>query len=403
MASTANRTVLCAVIALSLALFACADTRDRESGEPAGGAAVTEPAGPDRTASGQAGRPSTAPPAALQAAAPAPIRQDAANGRLTEDERNTIEIVRKTKNSVVFITNLQYFRDFFFTSDELVPQGSGSGFVWDDRGHIVTNFHVIDEGVKYMVSLPDQRQVEATLVGRDPTKDIAVLKFSEPVTGLAPVTIGASRDLQVGQKVVAIGNPFGFDHTVTKGIVSALGRTMLGAGGVSIRDMIQTDASINPGNSGGPLLDSAGELIGMNTMIAGSSTSTGVGFAVPVDTIRKVVPQIIQHGRVIRPDIGGVTFVRDEIARRSKVEGAVVMEVDRGGRAYELGLRGLYRDRYGRLLIRDVITGIDEMRIKSYDDLFAALDGYKIGDSVTLTVEREGESRRVRITLVGND
>jgi S1-C subfamily serine protease len=337
-------------------------------------------------------------------AAQAQAEQVPANGRLTEDERNTIEVVRKTKNSVVFITNLQYLRDFFFTSDELVPQGSGSGFVWDDRGHIVTNFHVIDEGVKYMVSLPDQRQVEATLVGRDPTKDIAVLKLSEPVSGLAPVTIGASRDLQVGQKVIAIGNPFGFDHTVTKGIVSALGRTMPGAGGVSIRDMIQTDASINPGNSGGPLLDSAGELIGMNTVIVSpSGASSGVGFAVPVDTVRKVVPQIIQFGRVTRPDIGGLSFVRDEVARRAKIEGAVVLEVTRGSRAYELGLRGLYRDRYGRLLIRDVITGIDEMRIKSYDDLFAALDGYKIGDAVTLTVVREGESRRVGITLVGND
>lgn len=390
---------LLAFAALGSSLLACADTRGRESGEPAGGVAMSEPSGPDRAASGPADL-----PAAPQTAAPAPAGQDAANGRLTEDERNTIEIVRKTKNSVVFITNLQYLRDFFFTSDELVPQGSGSGFVWDDRGHIVTNFHVIDEGVKYMVSLPDQRQVEATLVGRDPTKDIAVLKLSEPVTGLAPVIIGASRDLQVGQKVVAIGNPFGFDHTVTQGIVSALGRTMPGAGGVSIRDMIQTDASINPGNSGGPLLNSAGELIGMNTVIVSpSGASSGVGFAVPVDTVRKVVPQIIQFGRVTRPDIGGLSFVRDEVARRAKIEGAVVLEVTRGSRADELGLRGLYRDRYGRLLIRDVITGIDGMRIKSYDDLFAALDGYKIGDTVTLTVEREGESRRVRITLVGND
>jgi len=400
MTRSMRTTALLTIAALGLSLFACADTRRTEA--PSGADAAPGPSA--AAAATTSGRPAAEGIPALQtAAAPAPAGQDTLNGRLTEDERNTIEVVRKTKNSVVFITNLQYFRDFFFTSDELVPQGSGSGFVWDDRGHIVTNFHVIAEGVKYMVRLPDQRQVEATLVGRDPTKDIAVLKLAEPVTGLAPGMIGASRDLQVGQKVVAIGNPFGFDHTVTKGIVSALGRTMLGAGGVSIRDMIQTDASINPGNSGGPLLDSAGELIGMNTMIAGSSTSTGVGFAVPVDTISKIVPQIIQHGRVIRPDIGGVTFVRDEIARRSKVEGAVVMEVDRGSRAYDLGLRGLNRDRYGRLLIRDVVTGIDEMKIKSYDDLFAALDGYKIGDTVTLTVEREGESRRVRITLAGND
>jgi S1-C subfamily serine protease len=352
-----------ATIALSLTLFACADTGKQEAAAP----------------------------------------QVPGNSQLTEDERNTIEVVRKTRNSVVFITNLQYLQDFFFTSDELVPRGSGSGFVWDDQGHIVTNFHVIDEGVKYMVSLPDQRQIEATLVGRDPAKDIAVLKLSERVPGLAPVVIGTSRDLQVGQKVVAIGNPFGFDHTVTKGIVSALGRTMPGAGGVGIRDMIQTDASINPGNSGGPLLNSAGELIGMNTMIAGSSTSTGVGFAVPVDAVHKVVPQIIQFGKVIRPDLGGISFVRDEVARRAKVEGAVVLEVTRGTRAYELGLRGLNRDRVGRLLIRDVIVTIDQMKVKSYDDLFAALDGYKIGDTVTLTVERQGETRQVRVQLSGGD
>ncbi|HPW18854.1 MAG TPA: trypsin-like peptidase domain-containing protein [Candidatus Aminicenantes bacterium] len=419
MRATSSRTVFCAVIALSLTLLACADTRSREQAGPAEGGAAAVAANPGR-APGQPAdpedhgeRPDSAPAEAVAARFPAPPpdaalpqapAQAPAGARLIEDERNTIDVVRKTQNSVVFITNLQYLRDFFFTSDELVPQGSGSGFVWDDRGHIVTNFHVVAEGVKFMVSLPDQRQVEARLIGRDPTKDIAVLRLSETVAGLAPVAIGTSRGLQVGQKVVAVGNPFGFDHTVTKGIVSALGRTMPGAGGVSIRDMIQTDASINPGNSGGPLLDSSGELIGMNTMIASpSGASSGVGFAVPVDTIRKVVPQIIQYGKVIRPDIGGVTFVRDEVARRSKVEGAVVMEVERGSRAYDQGLRGLYRDSFGRLLVRDVVTGIDQMTIKSYDDLFAALDGYRIGDTVTLTVEREGKPRQVRLPLAGND
>jgi S1-C subfamily serine protease len=285
-----------------------------------------------------------------------------------------------------------------------VARGSGTGFVWDDEGHLVTNFHVIDEGDKFMVSLPDQRQVEATLIGRDATKDIAVLKLGQRVAGLAPVIIGTSRDLQVGQKVIAIGNPFGFDHTVTTGIVSALGRSMLGAGDVTIRDMIQTDASINPGNSGGPLLNSSGELIGMNTMIASpSGASSGVGFAVPVDTIGKIVPQIIRYGKVTRPDIGGVQFVRDEIARRAGLEGAVVLQVSRGSQAYEQGLRGLTRDNYGRLLVRDVVTGIDSKKIGSYDDLFAALDGFKIGDTVTLTLEREGKARRVTIQLTGTD
>ncbi len=391
MTTDSKRNILSALVALSLALFACADT-----GSPGPQSPAEQPPLTELTAGPQAAGPQTA--------VPAPAPQASASTRLTEDERNTIEVVRRTRNSVVYITNLQYVRDFFYSSNEPVRRGSGSGFVWDDRGHIVTNFHVIDEGDKFMVSLPDQRQVEATLVGRDASKDIAVLKLSERVSGLGPVVIGTSRDLQVGQKVVAVGNPFGFDHTVTKGIVSALGRSMLGAGNVTIRDMIQTDASINPGNSGGPLLDSNGELIGMNTMIySPSGASSGVGFAVPVDTVKKVVPQIIQFGKVIRPDIGGVSFVRDEVARRSRIEGAIVMEVDRDSRAYATGLRGLTRDAFGRLLIRDVITAIDAMKIKSWDDLFTALDGYKIGDTVTLTVEREGKSRRVEIGLVGND
>jgi len=323
--------------------------------------------------------------------------------RLTDDERNTIEIVKKAKNSVVFITNLQYVRDFFFSSDQPVARGTGSGFVWDDNGHIVTNFHVIEEGDKFMVSLPDHKQIEASLVGREPAKDIAVLKLTGRVTGLTPVDAGMSANLEVGQKVIAIGNPFGFDHTVTTGIISALGRSMPGAGGITIRDMIQTDASINPGNSGGPLLDSNGRLIGMSTMIVSpSGASSGVGFAVPVDIIRKIVPQIITYGKVVRPGIG-VSFVRDEYARRAGVEGAVILDVPSGSAAYDLGLRGLGRDRLGRLYIRDVITAIDSTKVKSYDDLYNALDKYRTGDRVTLTVERDGKSRKFEIALVEID
>jgi S1-C subfamily serine protease len=406
MISKTKRTVILAIIALSVALIACADQGKREAADQTAAAPLANRVEP-RAASAEAGAgPSEARPEALQAPVTVPAEgpgQTVGNARLTEDERNTIEVVRKTTNSVVYITNLQYIRDFFYSSDEPVPQGSGSGFVWDDLGHIVTNFHVIDEGDKFMVSLPDQRQVEASLVGLDRTKDIAVLELGRRVPGLAPVTIGTSRDLQVGQKVIAVGNPFGFDHTVTTGIVSALGRSITGAGGLTIRDMIQTDASINPGNSGGPLLDSSGQLIGMNTVIfSPSGASSGVGFAVPVDTVSKIVPQIIRFGKVIRPDIGGVTFVRDEVARRARVKGAVVLEVAKSSRAYDLGLRGLYRDNFGRLLVRDVIVGIDATPIESYDDLFAALDGYQIGNKVTLTVEREGERRKVTIELVGD-
>ena len=330
--------------------------------------------------------------------APPVLRSQQAS--LTEDERNTIDVVGKSRNSVVFITNIQLVRDFFFGAEEKMPRGSGSGFVWDRRGHIVTNYHVIEDGVEFQVTLPDQQQRSAKLVGKDESKDIAVLKLDGDVSGLSPVTPGTSRDLLVGQKTIAIGNPFGFDYTVTKGIVSALGRKITGAGGVSIRDMIQTDASINPGNSGGPLLDSSGRLIGMNTLIySPSGASSGVGFAVPVDIIAKVVPELIVYGRVIRPGLG-VSFLNDATARRAGFEGVVLLEVPAGTPAYEAGLRGLGQDRFGRRFINDVITAVDRTPVKSYDDLFIALENHKIGDTVTLTVERDGKVRPVRFTLV---
>ena len=406
MKTSSNKPFVLTLVALGIALFACADSGRHRADGPATEPAIStvDPGRPDP--GGQAGPARAGEPDPGPAAGALPSGQAGqvpANAQLTENERNTIEVVRKTKNSVVFITNMQYVRDFFYSSDEPVPRGSGSGFVWDDRGHVVTNFHVIEDGDKFMVSLPNQKQVEAKLIGREPSKDIAVLRLEENVADLTPVTIGTSRDLQVGQKVIAIGNPFGFDHTVTQGIISALGRSMLGAGGVTIRDMIQTDASINPGNSGGPLLSSAGELIGMSTMIASpSGASSGVGFALPVDTIRKIVPQIIQFGKVTRPGIG-VSFVRDEVARRARAEGAVILEVPRDSSAYDAGLRGLSRDSRGRLFIRDVIVAIDGKKISSYDDFYNALDNYRIGDTVTLTAEQDGKARKVTIALVKID
>ncbi len=384
-----NASVVWAAVALGLALLACADPGRRDDGAVAG---TTEAA-------------SGAPPAPLTSVVGAQVQTAPSVGEayLTEDERNTIEIVRRTKNSVVFITNIQRIESFFFSSAQEVPRGSGSGFVWDDQGHIVTNYHVVEDGVRFIVSLPNQEEASARLVGREPRKDIAVLKLEEKTEGLAPVLIGSSRDLQVGRKVIAIGNPFGFDHTVTTGIVSALGRSMPGSGGVTIRDMIQTDASINPGNSGGPLLNSAGELIGMNTVIISpSGGSSGVGFAIPVDTIAKIVPQIIEHGRVIRPGLG-VTFLADRYARQARVEGAVIYEAPEDSEAYRKGLRGLVRDRSGRRYIQDVIVAIDGTEIKSFDDLFNALDAYQIGDTVTLTVDRDGKTRKVQVTLVRID
>jgi S1-C subfamily serine protease len=405
------------LLALGLVLFACGhpgDDRTRNPSETPQAAASLQPSGAPTGAAAARNSPSGRSSAAEPAPGTVSPRgsgtaatdqsQDQRVRRFTEDEQNTIDIVKQTKKSVVFITNMQYVRDFFFQSDQPVARGSGSGFVWDDRGHIVTNFHVIEDGDKFMVSLPDQKQVEAKLIGREPSKDVAVLQLQENVSDLSPVTIGTSSDLLVGQKVIAIGNPFGFDHTVTVGIVSALGRNMPGAGGVTIREMIQTDASINPGNSGGPLLDSSGRLIGMNTMIISpSGASSGVGFAVPVDTIKKIVPQIIQFGKVIRPGIGGVSFLSDDYAKRAGVQGAVILDVPRDSQAYALGLRGLGRDNFGRLYIRDVITAIDGIAVKSYDDFFSALDNFKIGQTVSLTVDRDDKIRKVEIQLVGAD
>lgn len=318
--------------------------------------------------------------------------------QLTEDERNTIDIVKKSKTSVVFITNIQLVRDFFFNQEQ-VPRGSGSGFIWDEQGHIVTNYHVIEEGDIFSVTLPNKEQRQAKIVGKEPTKDIAVLLLEGSWKGLGPVKAGSSGDLEVGQKVIAIGNPFGFDYTVTKGIVSALGRRILGAGGVSIRDMIQTDASINPGNSGGPLLNSNGELIGMNTLIVSpSGASSGVGFAVPVDTIKKIVPQLIRFGKVTKPGFP-FSVLTDEQAQRygADISGVAIVQAPAGS-----GLNGFSRDRRGFYYVGDVITAIDQTKVKSYDDLYSALENYKIGDSVTLTVESEGKARKVQIKLVSD-
>lgn len=321
---------------------------------------------------------------------------------LTEDEQNTINVVRKTKNSVVYITNIMTQKNFFY-GDEQVARGTGSGFIWDNQGHIVTNYHVIEDGDIFVVTLANQEQKQARLVGKEINKDIAVLKIEESSQDISPIMPGDSSILQVGQKVIAIGNPFGFDHTVTTGIVSALGRSMLGAGEVTIRDMIQTDASINPGNSGGPLLNSDSQLIGMNTMIySKTGTSSGIGFAVPVDTIKKIVPQIIRHGKVIRPGLG-ISLLPDRYLRRIDVKGAVIVEVPPRSEADRKGLKGLQRDEYGRLIIGDVIVAVDRKTVTSYDDLYNILDSYTIGSTVRLTLSRKGKKREVTLRLVKID
>ena len=334
--------------------------------------------------------------AALLAAAPA-----LAAAALQADEENTIAVFREATPSVVFVTNVALAQNQYM--DEFaIPQGAGSGFIWDKQGHVVTNFHVVQGGDAFLVTFDDQTQVQAKLVGTDANKDIAVLQIEETKEKLKPIAVGSSDKLQVGQQALAIGNPFGLEHSLTKGIISALGRVVQGIGGVTIHDMIQTDAAINPGNSGGPLLDSSGHLIGMNTMIySRSGSSAGIGFAVPSAFIKRIVPQLIQYGKVIRPGIGITVLTSGQkYYLLGDQDGVVVDQVVRGGPAAKAGLRGGRRLPGGRYAAGDMIVGIDDHAVKDYDDLFNALDLYKVGDMVTVKIQRDGKDRTFPIQLI---
>ncbi len=320
--------------------------------------------------------------------------------KLLELEKNNIKIYQSSASSVVNVTNIKKAKHWIYGSVE-IPAGAGSGFVWDNNGHIITNYHVIDGGDEFLVTFQkDQTQYEATLVGGEPRKDIAVLKLKKKPKNLTPIKAGVSADLQVGQIVMAIGNPFALDHTLTTGIVSATGRKIDGYGGVKIHDMIQTDASINPGNSGGPLLNSSGELIGMNTMIfSQSGSSAGLGFAVPVDTISKIVPQLIQFGKVIRPGLG-VTLVQDDIKENYGIEkGVVIQSILHDGPAEKAKLEGIKQDRFGRIYLGDIILKIDTTEINSLDDLYHLLEKYKAGDTVQLEFKRNGKLKKISLKL----
>ncbi len=325
--------------------------------------------------------------------------------RMLEDEKNTISVFNNVVGSVVNVSNIKRITrggNFFVWGDEMeVPQGQGSGFVWDEKGHIVTNFHVIQGGDSFLVSFhEDSKQYKAKLVGAEPKKDIAVLKLEEMPKDMKAVTMGESSKLLVGQKAMALGNPFGLDHTITSGIISALDRKILGIGNVTINGMIQTDSSINPGNSGGPLLDSAGRVVGMNTMIySQSGASAGVGFAVPADTIKSIVPQLIQHGKIIRPGLGIGILPEGQKRRFGVDEGIVITYVDDKGPAGKAGLRGITRDSYGRYFLGDVITKIDDKKIDSYDDIYHALENYQIGQEVTVEYIRDGKIQKEKIKL----
>ena len=283
-----------------------------------------------------------------------------------------------------------------------VPQGAGSGFVWNEDGHIVTNFHVVQGGTSFIVTFNnDPKQYKATLVGTAPDKDIAVLKLDEKPAKLVPVSIGSSKDLQVGQYAFAIGSPFGLDYSLSTGVISALGRKIDGIGGVKINDMIQTDAAINMGNSGGPLLNSSSNLIGMNTVIFSTSgSSAGLGFAVPVDTIKMVVPQLIKHGKIIRPGLG-IGIVPDSMKRRiiQSSKGIIISYIDEKGGAAEAGLKGMTQDQHGRIYIGDVILSVDDQPVNNLDDIYQVIDKKKIGDLVDIIYRRDGKTLSAKIKL----
>ncbi|MCO6435898.1 MAG: trypsin-like peptidase domain-containing protein [Phycisphaerae bacterium] len=336
-------------------------------------------------------------------AEPRPI---APRGDLFPEEQANINLFREASPSVVYISNIDYVRPMFSFDVFRIPQGTGSGFIWDENGYVVTNFHVIAGAEELEVRLADQSTWSAKVVGFERDKDIAVVKIDAPGEKLTPIKVGMSNDLQVGQKVFAIGNPFGWDQTLTTGIVSALNREIdsMILEGRKIHDVIQTDAAINPGNSGGPLLDSHGRLIGVNTQIASpSGASAGVGFAVPVDTVNRIVPQLIRYGRVIRPALG-VELAGDWLSRRLDLPGPFVASVPKGSAADKAGLRGTVVNRRGRIAqLGDVITKIDDRVIRTMDDLYDALERHEIGDEVTVTYVRDGRSETTKVTLQADD
>ena len=336
-------------------------------------------------------------PVAVQAP-PLPVT---ARGDLAADERNNIDVFKRVSPSVVHITTLAAARGFML--DEMqVPRGMGSGFIWDAQGHVVTNFHVIQGATGAQIALSDHRTYPATLVGVFPDRDLAVLRIDVPADKdkLQPIMIGESANLQVGQKVYAIGNPFGLDQSLTTGIVSALEREIESVTRRAIRGMIQTDAAINPGNSGGPLLDSAGRLIGVNTAIySPSGGNAGIGFAIPVDEVNRVVPRLIRDGRLVRPTLGVQTAPAAVGKPLGVPEGVVVVGVVPGSPAAAAGIRPFTRAPDGSLVVGDVITAVDGEKVKSLDNLLEALERRQPGDVVKLGVWRAGTASELPAKL----
>jgi len=316
-------------------------------------------------------------------------------GDLGADEKTNIQIFEQTAPSVTSITNKKLQRGIFSFNVMEIPQGAGSGFLWDDKGHIVTNYHVIYEAEKIEVKLQNGKSYDAKIVGADPDHDLAVLQINAMSPNIPPVMIGSSNDLRVGQKVLAIGNPFGYDSTLTTGIISALGRTIQSMTKRDIYDVIQTDAAINPGNSGGPLLDSFGRLIGVNTaIISPSGAYSGVGFAVPVDTVNRIVTKLIKG----RPGLG-ISLLPEHFMSRWGIEGVGIHKVNKGSSAEKAGLRGAKRLPGGRIEIRDIIIECDGSQVRKRSDLIRILDRHEVGDEVDIVIIRSGVKKSVRITI----
>jgi S1-C subfamily serine protease len=332
---------------------------------------------------------------------------------LLDSEKNTIEVFKDSSSLVVSVDSTRVAADFFNMNYQEVPTGSGSGFIWDEKGHVITNFHVIQNalatGSHITITTKDNIEYKAKIIGSEPRKDIAVLELknykSTDQKGFK-YKIANSKNLQVGQKVLAIGNPFGFEQTLTQGIVSAVDRSMPSImPSVTIRDMIQTDASINPGNSGGPLIDSRGQLLGMNTaIISGSGSSAGIGFAVPSNTIHRIVNQIIEHGKVIQPGIGIVPLdnYRTKLLSRygySFDSGVIIESVTPNTPAAQAGLMGLEFNKRKGLILGDIITEIDNKKIKDFDDLYNLLSEKNVGEKVKIKIKRKNKILSKEISL----
>jgi len=313
-------------------------------------------------------------------------------GALMDAETTTINIFENVAPAVVYI-----FTEGVGVFGETRPGGTGSGFIWDSAGHIVTNYHVIENAGRVAVRLDSGEAISASVIGTAPNYDLAVLKLGDTRAQVQPIPIGTSSDLQVGQMVFAIGNPFGLSRTLTTGVISALNRHLPTSTGREIRGVIQTDAAINPGNSGGPLLDSAGRLIGVNTaIISGSGSSAGIGFAVPVDIVNRAVPALIREGEVPTPGLG-VAVAPEEWVAQLGYSGVMISEVVPGSTADKAGLRGI--DRRTRRL-GDIIVAVDGRSIASLSDLAAELEKVGIGNAANLTIVREGQKQTITVTVM---